>query len=252
VAELAVGWGIAMPESPGRCPYDCDICQPLASGTGYAAGGAARWPLQLPGVQDMTDWTISWHPAGAGVPEVGGHQALEREAARRQAEECAMARARAREERARAIAQEEGEQLLLDWLSPAQQRDYRERRQFDVTGSDGSGWRILCQGRTGNVQHLDRRGEWTRLYCAHPRGLPDPLTWLAQAMALAHDAPGFLRTANVYGTRSTEIGAVEELPLAAALAAAASARRWPLFWRLPVTGGPCAGVCAGAGAPGLG
>jgi hypothetical protein len=58
----------------------------------------------------------------------------------------------------------------------------------------------VCQGQTGNVQLLNAQGEWTHAYCAHPRGLPDPAGWLAQAMAIAHDAAGFVRTANVYST----------------------------------------------------
>jgi hypothetical protein len=212
-----------MPEIPGGCGDGrCLACR-LEAASGYAGadGGSAGWPIQAPavGVGSLVfggaaagpfgRWTVDWYPIGTGVPEVDGAHARERErAAERQAE--AYAEACAELDRERAAARARAEQILLDWLSLQQQDDYRKRQQFDVTGSDGRRWRILCQGQTGNVQRLDDRGEWTHAWCGHPRGLPDPVAWLTQAMAVAHDAIGFMKTANLYGTRQ-----VEPPPLAA-------------------------------------
>jgi hypothetical protein len=215
-----------MPGIQGNCgDYRCLVCHPGGvSGYAGAGGGSAGWPILAPAAAggslmfgDMVaglagGWTVDWCPAGTGVPEVDGAHAREREraaeAAQRQAE--AYAAAMAEQDRERAAARARAEQILLGWLSLQQQDDYRERQQFDVTGSDGRRWRILCQGQSGNVQRLDDRGEWTHAWCGHPRGLPDPVAWLTQAMAVAHDAVGFMKTANLYGTRQ-----VEPPPLAA-------------------------------------
>lgn len=108
------------------------------------------------------------------------------------------ARACAEVASARALARERSEQVLLRWLSPEQQADYQATRSFEVAGSDGGRWQIVCEGQTGNVRALDADGVWTHAFCGHPRSLPDPEAWLAQAMAVAHDAPGFVAAANLY------------------------------------------------------
>jgi len=207
-----------MPEIAGACPCGdvCAVCHPAYQAGGAvslapspAAGGVvigagdayARQSFYSCESVYPTFNTWTRYPFAQEVPEVAMSQAQQREAAREaERQQEAYARMCAEQERLRTEARHRAEGMLLRWLSPEQARDYREHQRFDVTGSDGSRWRILCQGQTGNVQLLDNRGNWTYLYCAHPRGLPDPAAWLAQAMAVAHDAAGFIRVANVYST----------------------------------------------------
>jgi hypothetical protein len=226
-----------MPIIPAACPCGdvCAVCHPAyqAGGTvrlissppggvisgagGYSAGGRggagdggyARRPWRLYGTTYPSFST--WYSIGREVPEVVISQAQARETAREaERQQAEYARICAEQDLLRAAAREQAEELLLRWLSPEQERDYRERGRFDVTGSDGRRWRILCQGQVGNVQLLDDRGEWAVQYCAHPRGLPDPAAWLAQAMAVAHNAAAFIAVANVYSTASREAPATAE------------------------------------------
>jgi hypothetical protein len=203
-----------MPEIPGGCPHGtaCFICHGAgdsgdsmslvsSSAGGETSGGSGYTRRSFYPYGTIYPGFSTWFSVAREVPEVVAVQAAAREVAReaaRQQEE--WARAAAEQAQARTVARAQAEDLLLRWLSPEQERDYRERQRFDVTGSDGRRWRILCQGQTGNVQLLDDQGEWAVQYCAHPRGLPDPAAWLAQAMAVAHDAASFIRVANVYGT----------------------------------------------------
>jgi hypothetical protein len=159
--------------------------------TGQAYGWS--WTSYAPGA-------IFWPRPEAAWPHIS--QARQEEMARQEQE---YARARAGLRRAYDEAWAQAERTLLRWLSPGQARDYRERRQFDLTGGDGCQWRILCQGQTGNVERLVPEvvdgTESILQYCAHPRGLPDPAAWLAQAMAVAHDVTRFMAVANVYSSR---------------------------------------------------
>jgi hypothetical protein len=229
-----------MPEIQGACPCGatCAACQPAdyAGGGGGAGGAIPLIPAPpFPSLYSMTDvfqelaygyaaQPYRFYRIGSEVPEAAVSQAQQREMERQQEE---YARAAAEQARARTEAWERAERLLLRWLSPGQARDYRERGWFDVAGSDGHRWRIVCQGQTGNVQLLNARGEWTHAYCAHPRGrLPDPAGWLAQAMAIAHDAAGFRRIANVYSTaRAAEETACVTEPAPAAQARMLAALR---------------------------
>jgi hypothetical protein len=217
-----------MPEIASQCRGDCAACRASRYAAGYTA---AAWPYRdlHPGQ------VLGWYQIGADVPVTDAAAARDRaraaEAAQRQAE--AYAAACAEQDRERAAARARAEQILLDWLSPQQQDDYRKRQQFDVAGSDGCRWRILCQGQTGNVRRLDDRGEWTHAWCGHPRGLPDPVAWLTQAMAVAHDAVSFMKTANLYGTRQVEIPALaaDPEPVPEMMPEAAVARSLWNAWR---------------------
>ena len=199
-----------MPEITCPCGGGCVVCRPAdrAGGTApeFAFPVAPSWPLRLipfPPYETVYPSYASWYRIGREVPEAATVQVLTREVAREaERQQEAYARACAEQARTRTEVRDRAEQTLLRWLSPEQERDYREHQRFDVAGSDGRLWRILCQGQTGNVHLLDGQGEWTHAYCAHPRGLPDPAAWLAQAMAIAHDAAGFVRTANVYSTHA--------------------------------------------------
>jgi hypothetical protein len=163
---------------------------------------SATWPLYTytsGALAPRQHYRGGYGPVVPEDPEVAAVRVrAERERTRRREEEYARVRAE------RDAAQARAEQLLLRWLSPGQEYDYRNNGRFDVAGSDGRRWRILCCGQTGNVQLLDQDGGWTHAYCAHPRGLPDPDAWLAQAMAIAHDAPGFLAIANLHDERTPE------------------------------------------------
>jgi hypothetical protein len=164
----------------------------ISGGSGYTRGPFYPYGAIYPGYS-------TWFAVAREAPAVTVSQARQREVARQQEE---YAKALAEQARLRAEAQEKTEGLLLRWLSPGQASTYREHQYFDVTGSDGRRYRILCQGQTGNVHLLDDCGRWTLAYCAHPRGLPDPVAWLTQAMAVVHDAEGFMRVANVYSANS--------------------------------------------------
>lgn len=126
------------------------------------------------------------------------------EQGRRDAAEAAArfraADSRRREERRALHAR--AEELLLRWLSDDQRRDYRDHRRFDLTGSDGRRWRIVCRGQSGNVEVLGAGGEWVLRLCAHPPGgLPDPDAWLGQALAIVTNAAEFEAIANVHEDR---------------------------------------------------
>jgi hypothetical protein len=215
-----------MPEIASQCRGDCAACRASRYTAGYTA---AAWPYRDPYVFYDPGQVLGWYQIGADVPVTDAAAARDRaraaEAAQRQAE--AYAAACAEQDRERAAAREKAERILLGWLSPAQQDSYREKRYFDVTGSDGRQWRIICQGQTGNVQRLDDRGVWVQSWCAHPRGLPDPVAWLTQAMAVAHDAAGFLKTANLYSTNHNVADQGAGEPSAACLEAAEPAEAAP-------------------------
>jgi hypothetical protein len=115
------------------------------------------------------------------------------------------------EERAR---REEAEQkaytLLMACLTPAQQKEYREKSRFTVHLPNGNAYQIY-RGHAGNVVRIDAgkrdtQGEYKRLerFCIHAYPdtidggwMPDADHMLAQKIMLEADEGTFRRVANV-------------------------------------------------------
>lgn len=92
-------------------------------------------------------------------------------------------------------ARRRAEALLLAWLSPPQQAQYRAAGRFEVTTAAGHRYRVC----PGGVVRLDRRG-WA--YCIEattPVPVADEL--LAFKLLLETDEPRFLATAHHYPWR---------------------------------------------------
>jgi hypothetical protein len=102
------------------------------------------------------------------------------------------------------------ERLLLSYLNPVQARDYRERRRFGVTGSNGGCYIINCNGISGNVIQVHPGGRKLRgdsqacevmRCCAYPDPtedgpLPSPDIWLAQMLEIRCSELNFLKIAS--------------------------------------------------------
>lgn len=90
------------------------------------------------------------------------------------------------------------EQLLREWLSPAQLAQYDRERAFEVIGSaTGARYRIDAAPSSFNVSRLDERGHPLEELCFAPEGAPakgDIL--LAQKIALETDERNALEIAN--------------------------------------------------------
>jgi hypothetical protein len=103
---------------------------------------------------------------------------------------CWAALARRRQARRRAEA------LLWAWLSPAQRRQYRARRWFEVTTTSGRRYRIL----RGGVVRLDPRGSGYCIEATSPVPVADEM--LANKLLLETDERRFLATAHRFPYRS--------------------------------------------------
>jgi len=102
---------------------------------------------------------------------------------------CWAALVRRRKARLRAEA------LLWAWLSPAQRRQYRTRRWFEVTTTSGRRYRIL----RGGVVRLDPRGS---AYCIEATSsVPVADEMLANKLLLETDERRFLATAHRFRYR---------------------------------------------------
>jgi hypothetical protein len=102
---------------------------------------------------------------------------------------CWTALVRRREARLRAEA------LLWAWLSPAQRRQYRARRWFEVTTASGRRYRIL----RGGVVRLDPRGSGFCIEATSPVPVADEM--LANKLLLETDERRFLATAHRFPYR---------------------------------------------------
>jgi hypothetical protein len=118
---------------------------------------------------------------------LGGQNTAE---ARRRAEEIRELEAECRREWETSLV------LLNRILTAEQATQLRNTGGFDQVSSTGRRWRIQACGQVGNVLLLGDDGQTAAVFCAHPRGVPDPAAWLAQARALAVDEAGFLAVAN--------------------------------------------------------
>lgn len=99
-------------------------------------------------------------------------------------------------------AQAKGEKLLTEWLSPAQLKQYREKKHFDVVGSHSGKTYRIHHGRQQNVYELDADGRQMCGWCFLPQGqLVAGDVMLAQKIALETDEPTALKIANAFSDR---------------------------------------------------
>jgi hypothetical protein len=78
-----------------------------------------------------------------------------------------------------------GEELLREWLTPSQARQYLSHNSFDVVGCDTGRRYRIHRGRVMNIAELDTRGNVARQWCVVPQGaLAIGDIMLAQKIAL--------------------------------------------------------------------
>jgi hypothetical protein len=87
------------------------------------------------------------------------------------------------------------EALLWAWLSPAQRKQYRARRWFEVTTTSGRRYRIL----RGGVVRIDTRGSGFCIEATSPVPVADEM--LANKLLLETDERRFLATAHRFPYR---------------------------------------------------
>jgi hypothetical protein len=92
-------------------------------------------------------------------------------------------------------ARRRAEALLWAWLSPAQRRQYRARRWFEVTTASGRRYRIL----RGGVVRLDPRGSGYCIEATSPVPVADEM--LANKLLLETNERRFLATAHRFRYR---------------------------------------------------
>jgi hypothetical protein len=102
---------------------------------------------------------------------------------------CWAALVRRRKARLRAEA------LLWAWLSPAQRKQYRARRWFEVTTTSGRRYRIL----RGGVVRIDPHGSGYCIEATSPVPVADEM--LANKLLLETDERRFLATAHRFPYR---------------------------------------------------
>jgi hypothetical protein len=102
---------------------------------------------------------------------------------------CWGALGRRRQARLRAEA------LLWAWLSPAQRRQYRARRWFEVTTTSGRRYRVL----RGGVVRVEPRGSGFCIEATSPVPVADEM--LANKLLLETDERRFLATAHRFPYR---------------------------------------------------
>jgi hypothetical protein len=87
------------------------------------------------------------------------------------------------------------EALLWAWLSPAQRRQYRARRWFEITTASGGRYRVL----RGAVVRLGPRGSGYCIEASSPVPVADEM--LANKLLLETDERRFLATAHRFRYR---------------------------------------------------
>jgi hypothetical protein len=92
-------------------------------------------------------------------------------------------------------ARRRAEALLWSWLSPAQRRQYRRRRWFEVSTASGRRYRILRDG----VVRLGPRGSGYCIEATSPVPVADEM--LANKLLLETDERRFLATAHRFPYR---------------------------------------------------
>lgn len=100
----------------------------------------------------------------------------------------------------RAAAEQRGERLLREWLTPEQRAQYEQRGDFEVRGEvSGKRYRIV-RAASFNVHELDDAGQVQSRICFMPEGnlVPGDMM-LAQKIALETDERAALAVANREG-----------------------------------------------------
>jgi len=92
------------------------------------------------------------------------------------------------------------EALLWAWLSPAQRKQYRARRWFEVTTTSGRRYRILREA----VVRLHPRGSAYCIEATSPVPVADEM--LANKLLLETDERRFLATAHCFPYADLDIG----------------------------------------------
>ena len=149
--------------------------------------------------QSNTTWGYVLEPGLQWGWHQGGYSRAQytETAAQREARAAAVRRNEACR-RARVLASERAEALLLGLLDEDQAASYIQRGWFEVTGSAGGRFRVNKRGQAGNVDELPADGgDRIASYCIHPSGgFPDADAHVAQYLALVTDEPEFRRVAN--------------------------------------------------------
>jgi len=110
-----------------------------------------------------------------------------------------------------------GQQLLKEWLSPAQLKSFESFRYFDVVGCDSATVYRIHYGTQANVEQLDQHGRPLCRWCFTPVGaLVAGDVMLAQKIALEAYESAALAVANRFSIND----------LAAPPLAAGSGRWW--------------------------
>ncbi len=90
-----------------------------------------------------------------------------------------------------------GRALLLQWLTPAQRRQFEEQGYFDVVGCATQRRYRVQYGSVANVQEIDFEGQSAGVLCFAPEGYLVPGdVMLAQKIALETDELATLAVAN--------------------------------------------------------
>lgn len=111
---------------------------------------------------------------------------------------------REREDKRRASARRKARRLLRQSVSPEVWSEFRRKKEFHITGSDGRVYRISHQ--IGSNVTLVVNGLDVARYCLVPKGhewIPEPDMMLAVKLMLETNARGFLRRANKTELRRT-------------------------------------------------
>jgi hypothetical protein len=120
------------------------------------------------------------------------------------------------------------EALLWAWLSPAQRKQYRRKRWFEVTTASGRRYRIL----RGGVVRLDPRGSAYCIEATSPVPVADEM--LANKLLLETDERRFLATGHRFPYRSFSSPLSSDLGLWTSFGRATGDRpddrREPLSW----------------------
>jgi hypothetical protein len=117
---------------------------------------------------------------------------------------------------ARLCVEQRGQDLLIQWLSPRQARQYRASKSFEVVGSDTGKLYRIHRGAAMNVEELTDAGRVARRWCFAPEGASAAGdVMLAQKIALEKFELDALSIANNDGSREVhDAGFLQNVVLA--------------------------------------
>lgn len=175
---------------------------------------SSAYPTYVPGRTYVTDgrgnYTQDWVPVpqyityGSGGTIANDQRYSEYMAARQREDEYHERVQRMYHERVQRMYREQAEakakaeQLLLDWMTPAQRKMWAKNGYFHVRGNKRNKYQICGNSITGNVYQLNKWDTRVACFCASVPGVPAADTWLAQALMLKADEDKFRRIANRY------------------------------------------------------